>query len=144
MNFGELEILHHKVLTRTVTDFAFPELLGLGLFPEERVEGITAQWDILSPARQKGTFRVPGEPAARVELERVGSRTASCILMLLEKALDEATLAWLRLAGAVGWSRAARCRLRPCRSRCRSRTAPRGSGWSAARGLPDRTCRRSG
>jgi len=99
MNFGELEILHHKVLTRTVTDFAFPELLGLGLFPEERVEGITAQWDILSPARQKGTFRVPGEPAARVELERVGSRTASCILMLLEKALDEATLAWLRLAG---------------------------------------------
>ncbi len=99
MNFGELEILHYKVLTRTVSDFAFEELLGSQLLPEERVEGITAQWDILSPTRQKGTFRIPGEPATRVELERVASRTATCILMLLEKALDEATLAWLRLAG---------------------------------------------
>jgi len=99
MNFGELEILHHKVLTRTVVDFTHDELLGNQLLPEEHVEGITAQWDILSPTRQKGAFRVPGEPATRVELEKVGSRTATCILMLLEKALDEATLAWLRLAG---------------------------------------------
>ncbi len=99
MNFGELEILHHKVLTKTVTDFSFEELLGMQLFPGEHVEGITAQWDILSPTRQKGAFRIPGEPATRVELERVASRTATCILMLLEKALDEATLAWLRLAG---------------------------------------------
>ena len=99
MNFGELEILHHKVLTRTVSEFTYGELLGTGLFPEEHVEGITAQWDILSPARQKGAFRIPGEPATRVELERVANRTATCVLMLLEKALDEATLAWLRLAG---------------------------------------------
>ena len=28
MNFGELEILHHKVLTRTVSDFTFDELVG--------------------------------------------------------------------------------------------------------------------
>ena len=99
MNYGELEILHHKVLTATVSDFKFDSLLGVKLFPLQQIDGITARWDIVSPSRQKGAFRIPGEPATRVELEKVSSRTATCILMLLEKALDEATLAWLRLAG---------------------------------------------
>ncbi len=99
MNYGELEILHHKVLTRTVSDFKFAALLGTKLFPVQQIDGITARWDIISPGREKGTFRIPGEPATVVELTRLAQRTATCILMLLEKSLDEATLAWLRMAG---------------------------------------------
>ncbi len=99
MNYGELEVLHHKVLTKTVVDFKFDELQGLKLFPEEPIDGITAKWDILSPSREKGAFRIPGEPATRVELSKVATRYATCILMLLEKCLDEATLAWLRSVG---------------------------------------------
>jgi len=110
VNYGELEILHHKVLTRTVKDFKFDSLLGGKLLRKQQIDGITARWDIVSPSREKGAFRIPGEPATVVELVKVAERTATCILMLLEKSLDEGTLAWLRSAGEEDVS-AARARI---------------------------------
>lgn len=100
-SFGELDVLHYQVMTKTVGEFQHPNLVLTARFPEEVIDGIQARWDILRPSRQKAGFRVPNQPASKLDLIAVGTRSATCLLMNLEKALDEATLGWLREPGTA-------------------------------------------
>lgn len=97
--FGELDVLDYQVMTRTVREFEHPHLVLTGRFPEEIIDGIQARWDVLKPSRQKAGFRVPNQPAGKLGLVGVDSRSATCLLMNLEKALDEGALGWLREPG---------------------------------------------
>jgi len=96
MDIGSVEVLDYKVLTATLANFKHPELLGLGLMPGQTIEGNVATWDIYSPSRVMGNFRVPGAPASRMDLVKVASRSATLAPVLLEKALDDSALSWLR------------------------------------------------
>lgn len=96
MNIGSIEALDYKVLTGTLSNFKHPELLGLSLFPAVTIEGNVAQWDVYSPSRVTGNFRVPGAPATKVDMVKVASRTAALAPVLLEKTLDDLALSWLR------------------------------------------------
>lgn len=100
MDISLVEILDHKVLTATLANFKHPELLGLGLLPSQVVDGNVASWDVYSPSRVTGNFRVAGAPATKVDLMKIASRTATLAPVLLEKALDDAALSWLRSAEA--------------------------------------------
>jgi hypothetical protein len=100
-SFGELDVLNYRVMTKTVQDFAHPNLVLTGRFPEEIIDGIQARWDVLQPSRQTAGFRVPNQAASKLDLMSVDTRTATCLLMNLEKALDEAALGWLREPGTA-------------------------------------------
>jgi hypothetical protein len=101
MDIGSVEILDYKVLTGTLANFKHPELLGLSLFPSATVEGNIAAWDVYSPSRVTGNFRVPGAAATKVDLVKVASRTATLAPVLLEKTLDDMALSWLRSGDAA-------------------------------------------
>jgi hypothetical protein len=100
-SFGELDVLNVQVMTKTVQDFEHPNLVLTGRFPEETIDGLQARWDVLKPSRQTAGFRVPNQPAAKLDLMSVDTRTATCLLMNLEKALDEGALGWLREPGTA-------------------------------------------
>ena len=96
MDLSSMEFLDYKVLTGTLSNFKHPELLGLRLFPSTTIDGHIASWDVYSPSRVTGNFRVPGAPATKVDMVKVASRTATLAPVLLEKALDDMALSWLR------------------------------------------------
>lgn len=98
-SFGELDVLNYQVMTKTVAEFQHPNLVLTARFPQEVIDGITAKWDILKPSRQKAGFRVPNQPASKLDLMSVDTKSATCLLMNLEKALDEGALGWLREPG---------------------------------------------
>jgi len=100
-SFGELDILNYQVMTKTAGEFQHPNLLLTARFPEEIIDGIQARWDVLTPSRQKAGFRVPNQPASKLDLTSVATKSATCLLMNLEKALDEAALGWLREPGTA-------------------------------------------
>jgi hypothetical protein len=102
MSYEQLEILHFQSLTATVVGFKESQLQGLTLFPEVPIRGggISAKWDIKEPSRlASSTFRTPTQPATPVSLMTVKQRTATCLLQLFKKELDEGVLAWLRQPG---------------------------------------------
>ena len=101
MDIGSVEVLDYKVLTGTLANFKHPELLGVTLFPTTKIDGQLASWDVYSPSRVTGNFRVPGAPATKVDLVKVASRTAALAPVLLEKALDDMALSWLRTGDAA-------------------------------------------
>jgi hypothetical protein len=100
-SFGELDILNYQVMTKTVQDFEHPNLVLTARFPDEILDGLQARWDILKPSRRTAGFRVPNQAASKLDLMSVDTRSATCLLMNLEKALDEAALGWLREPGTA-------------------------------------------
>ncbi|MFW6158991.1 MAG: major capsid protein, partial [Planctomycetota bacterium] len=98
-SFGELDVLNYQVMTKTVQGFEHPNLVLTGRFPDEIIDGIQARWDVLKPSRRKADFRVPNQAASKLDLVGVDTKTATCLLMNLEKALDEGALGWLREPG---------------------------------------------
>ena len=100
-SFGELDILNYQVMTKTVGEFQHPNLVLTARFPDEIIDGIQARWDILKPSRQKAGFRVPNQAASKLDLMSVDTKSATCLLMNLEKALDEGALGWLREPGTA-------------------------------------------
>jgi hypothetical protein len=100
-SFGELDVLNYQVMTQTVSEFRHPNLMLTGRFPEEVIDGIQARWDRLQPSRGTAGFRVPNQAASKLGLMSVASRNATCLLMNLEKALDEGALGWLREPGTA-------------------------------------------
>jgi hypothetical protein len=101
MDIGTVEVLDYKVLTGTLSNFKHPELVGQALMAKAAVEGNIASWDVYSPSRVTGNFRVPGAPATKVDLVKVASRTATLAPVLLEKTLDDMALSWLRSGDAA-------------------------------------------
>ena len=100
-SFGELDVLNYQVMTKTVAEFEHPNLVLTSRFPDEVIDGIQARWDVLVPSRQKAGFRVPNQAASKLDLMSVDTRSATCLLMNLEKALDEGALGWLREPGTA-------------------------------------------
>jgi len=100
-SFGELDVLNYQVMTKTVGEFEHPNLVLTRRFLDEIIDGLAARWDILKPSRHKAGFRVPNQPATKLDLMSVDSRSATCLLMNLEKALDEGALGWLREPGTA-------------------------------------------
>ncbi|MFH1730717.1 MAG: major capsid protein [Planctomycetota bacterium] len=100
-SFGELDILNYQVMTKTVGEFQHPNLVLTARFPDEIIDGIQARWDVLKPSRQKAGFRVPNQAASKLDLMSVDTKSATCLLMNLEKALDEGALGWLREPGTA-------------------------------------------
>ena len=100
-SFGELDILNYQVMTKTVGEFRHPNLMLTARFPDEIIDGIQARWDVLKPSRQKAGFRVPNQAASKLDLMSVDTKSATCLLMNLEKALDEGALGWLREPGTA-------------------------------------------
>jgi major capsid protein E len=98
-SFGELDVLNYQVMTKTVGEFQHPNLMLTGRFPEDVIDGIQARWDVLKPSRTKAGFRVPNQAASKLDMMSVDTKSATCLLMNLEKALDEAALGWLREPG---------------------------------------------
>ena len=91
-SFGELDTLNYQVMTKTVGEFQHPNLVLTARFPDEIIDGIQARWDVLKPSRQKAGFRVPNQAASKLDLMSVDTKSATCLLMNLEKALDEGAL----------------------------------------------------
>lgn len=100
-SFGELDTLNYQVMTKTVGEFQHPNLVLTARFPDEVIDGIQARWDVLKPSRQKAGFRVPNQAASKLDLMSVDTKSATCLLMNLEKALDEGALGWLREPGTA-------------------------------------------
>ena len=100
-SFGELDVLNYQVMTKTVGEFQHPNLVLTTRFPDEVIDGIQARWDILKPSRQKAGFRVPNQAASKLDMMSVDTKSATCLLMNLEKSLDEAALGWLREPGTA-------------------------------------------
>jgi len=100
-SFGELDILNYQVMTKTVGEFQHPNLVLTARFPDEIIDGIQARWDVLKPSRQKAGFRVPNQAASKLDLMSIDTKGATCLLMNLEKALDEGALGWLREPGTA-------------------------------------------
>ena len=100
-SFGEQDVLNYQVMTKTVADFQHPNLVLTARFSDEVIDGIQARWDVQVPSRQKAGFRVPNQAASKLEMMSVDTKTATCLLMNLEKGLDEAALGWLREPGTA-------------------------------------------
>ncbi len=100
-SFGELDVLNYQVMTKTVGEFQHPNLLLTSRFPDEVIDGIRARWDVLKPSRQKAGFRVPNQAASKLDIMSIDTKSATCLLMNLEKALDEGALGWLREPGTA-------------------------------------------
>ena len=103
MPLGEFdEILHHRTLTSTVTNFRFGQLRFqqiLNKGARRTQSGDTVKWDILKPSRYKAKFNAPGAPSKRVKMEKAASRTARCLRVFNHKLLSGDALANLREPG---------------------------------------------
>lgn len=98
---SELYLLHQSTLTKTVAGFQYPDfVLGNTLFPAQPIQGDTAEWDVLKPARKVGEFVADGAPSKAVALEAVGHRIAKCLKRFDSKRLSGDFLNNIRDLGA--------------------------------------------
>lgn len=109
---SELELLHYAAMTATVNRFRFMTYrLQQVLCPARPLGGETAEWDILTPSRDKGDFNVPGAPSKPVALEPTGHQVSRCLEYFEHKFLPGQVLNNLRNIGSDTRQAAARARI---------------------------------
>jgi len=97
---GLEEVIGYKTMSRTVQMFPYePSALG-ALFPEDRIGGDTAEWDVYKRGRGIAEANVRDGKSKDRALEAVDHKTATCIVLFDNKKLPGDFLNNLRALGS--------------------------------------------